>query len=279
MFHVEKMEADDVPFAVQLSNTMNWNMKPADFKFMMKLEPDGCFVLFNDQLRLGIATSISFGKAGWFGNLVVKEESRREGAGKLLTMHAVNYLKKIGVKTVGLFAYPHLVNFYKKVGFKSDIDFIVLKGNSTISKPQDILAQAKKRDVSEIIAFDKQCFGADRRKLLEPILFDPNNLCYISTEKGSINGYIVAKVSGKTAEVGPLICSANRGEETVLLLETILSRLNGVEIFIYIPKKEAELLKILTRAGLKEDFYVIRMFLGSAFSKNCIYTAESLERG
>lgn len=279
MFHVEKMEVDDVPFAVQLSNTMNWNMTPADFKFMMKLEPDGCFVLFNNQLRLGIATSISFGKAGWFGNLVVKEESRREGAGKLLTTHAVNYLKKIGVKTVGLFAYPQLVNFYKSVGFKSDIDFKVLNGNATVSQPRDMLPQATKRDVSEIIAFDKQRFGADRRKLLEPILLSPSNLCYISTEKGLINGYIVAKVSGKTAEVGPLICSANHEEEAVLLLKSILSRLNGVDIFIYIPKKEAELLKMLTTAGLKEAFHVIRMFLGSTFSKNCICTAESLERG
>jgi len=279
MFHVEKMEVDDVPFAVQLSNTMNWNMTPADFKFMMKLEPEGCFVLFNNQLRLGIATSISFGKAGWFGNLVVKEESRREGAGKLLTTHAVNYLKKIGVKTVGLFAYPQLVNFYKSVGFKSDIDFKVLNGNATVSQPRDMLPQATKRDVSEIIAFDKQRFGADRRKLLEPILLGPSNLCYISTEKGLINGYIVAKVSGKTAEVGPLICSANHEEEAVLLLKSILSRLNGVDIFIYIPKKEAELLKMLTTAGLKEAFHVIRMFLGSTFSKNCICTAESLERG
>ena len=279
MFHVEKMEDDDVPFAVQLSNTMNWNMTLADFKFMMKLEPDGCFVLFHNQLRLGIATSISFGKAGWFGNLVVKEEARRKGAGKLLTKHAVNYLKKNGVKTVGLFAYPHLVNFYKSVGFTSDIDFTVLKGKATVSQPQEMLTQATKRDVSEIIAFDRQRFGADRRKLLEPILLAPSNLCYISTEKGSINGYIVAKVSGKTAEVGPLICSANREDEALLLLEAILSRLNGVEIFIYIPKKEAELLNMLTTAGLKEDFDVIRMFLGSTFSKNCICTAESLERG
>jgi N-acetylglutamate synthase-like GNAT family acetyltransferase len=279
MFHVEKMEVDDVPFAVQLSNTMNWNMTPADFKFMMKLEPDGCFVLFSNHLRLGIATSISFGKAGWFGNLVVKEESRREGAGKLLTTHAINYLKKIGVKTVGLFAYPWLVNFYKSVGFKSDIDFTVLNGKATVSQPRDMLAQATKRDVSEIIAFDKQRFGADRRKLLEPILLGPSNLCYISTEKGLINGYIVAKVYGKTAEVGPLICSANHEEEAVLLLKTILSRLNEVEIFIHIPKKEVELLKMLTTAGLKEGFQVIRMFLGSAFSKNCICTAESLERG
>jgi len=36
---------------------------------------------------------------------------------------------------------------------------------------------------------------------------------------------------------------------------------------------------MLTKVGLEKDFHVIRMFMGPAFSKNCICTAESLERG
>jgi hypothetical protein len=39
MFHVEKMKVDDFSFAVQLANTMNWNMAVEDFEFMAKLEP------------------------------------------------------------------------------------------------------------------------------------------------------------------------------------------------------------------------------------------------
>jgi hypothetical protein len=71
----------------------------------------------------------------------------------------------------------------------------------------------------------------------------------------------------------------NRVKEAVLLLKTLLSRLNGLEVFIYVPKKEKSLLNLLYKAGLKEDFRVVRMFLGPTITKNCIYTAESLERG
>jgi len=39
------------------------------------------------------------------------------------------------------------------------------------------------------------------------------------------------------------------------------------------------LLKVLSKVGFKEDFGVARMFLGPAVAKNCIYMAESLERG
>ena len=57
---------------------------------------------------MGIATCISFGKVGWFGNLIVKEEIRHKGAGSLLVKHAIDYLQGKGVETIGLYAYPNL---------------------------------------------------------------------------------------------------------------------------------------------------------------------------
>ncbi len=279
MFHVEKMEVDDFPFAVKLANTMNWNMTAEDFEFMVKLEPQGCFTLFHDKERVGIATSIAFGKVGWFGNFIVKEDIRGEGAGSLLIKNAIDYLKHKGVETIGLYAYPHLVKFYERFGFEPDIDFLVLKGKTAFPAPKEMLRAAKRQDIPELIDLDCRCFGANRKKLLEPILLNKGNMCYISTENSEITGYVAAKVYNKIGEVGPLICHANLMEEAVVLLKTVLSRLDGLEVFMYIPKKEVELLNMLYQAGLKEDFRVVRMFLGPATAENCIYAAESLERG
>jgi hypothetical protein len=280
MFHVKKMKADDFPFAVQLANTMNWNMTPEDFEFMTKLEPNGCFVLLHGQERSGIATTISFGKAGWFGNLVVKEKFRWEGAGKLLIKHSVDYLKNKGVETIGLYAYPRLVKFYESVGFESDIEFLVLKGNTDFPfAAQEGVKAVKRQDIPKIIGFDCRCFGADRQKLLEAILLDTGNLCYLSTENDEVTGYVAAKVHGRISEVGPLMCSVNHEKKAVSLLKTILGRLNCLEVFMYIPEKETMLLKMLYETGFKEDFRVVRMFLGSAVAKNCVCIAESLERG
>jgi GNAT superfamily N-acetyltransferase len=279
MFHVEKMKADDFPFAVELANTMNWNMIVEDFEFTMKLEPQGSFVLFHGSERLGICTSVSFGRVGWFGNLVVKGGYRKEGAGSLLVRHAIDYLKNKGIETIGLYAYPHLISFYESFGFEPDIDFLVLQGKVGLLPTEGAVRKAKQQDVPEVIDFDSQCFGANRKKLLEPILLDTGNLCYIAIEKDGIAGYVAAKVSGTMAEVGPLICHANHVEAAVVLLKTILSRLNGLAVSMCIPKKEAALLNMLSKAGFREDFGVVRMFLGSAVAKNCIYIAESLERG
>ena len=279
MFHVEKMDVNDFRFAVKLANTMNWNMTVGDFEFMARLEPQGCFVLFDNQERFGIATCISFGKVGWFGNLIVKKDARREGAGRLLLRDSINYLKSEGVETIGLYAYPHLVKFYESFGFIRDIDFLVLKGKTAFPATQGRLKKAKKVDVPELIDFDCKCFGANRKKLIEAILLNKGNLCYISTTDNVSTGYVAAKVNANMAEVGPLTCQANRVEDARLLLKTILSRLNGLEVVMYLPKKEAALINMLYPAGLKEDFRLVRMFLGTAIAKNCIYAAESLERG
>jgi len=279
MFHVEKMKADDFHFAIQLANTMNWNMAIDDFEFMVKLEPQGCFVQFHGNERVGIATSVSFGNVGWFGNFIVKEDSRRGGAGSLLIKNAIDYLKNKGVETIGLYSYPRTVKFYESFGFEPDIDFLVLKGKAACPTTQDMLNAANEKHISELIDLDCKCFGANRKKLLESILLEKGNLCYISTGNSQITGYVVAKVHDKMAEVGPLICHANRSEEALLLLKTILNRLSGLEVFTYIPKKENELINMLYQIGFKEDFRVVRMFLGPAITKNCIYTAESLERG
>jgi hypothetical protein len=156
---------------------------------------------------------------------------------------------------------------------------LVLQGKAVFPAPEELARSIKKADVPELVDFDCNCFGASRKKLLEPIFLNMSNLCFTLFENTGIIGYVAAKVYDEMAEVGPLICPANNVEAAVLLLKTILSRLKGRNIFLTIPKKETALLEILFNAGLKENFRVMRMFLGLAVAKNCIYVAESLERG
>lgn len=76
MFHVKRMSNEDLGFAVRAAAPMNWGLVREDFELMMRLEQNGCFVLLSDSERAGIATTISYGTIGWFGNLVVDERHR-----------------------------------------------------------------------------------------------------------------------------------------------------------------------------------------------------------
>jgi GNAT superfamily N-acetyltransferase len=279
MFQVKPMSPGDFAFATDLANTMDWNMATEDFQFMTQLEPAGCFVLLDDSKQVGIATSIGYGKVGWFGNLIVKEENRNKGAGSLLLKHAVDYLRGKGVKTIGLYAYPNLINFYSTQGFKADEDFAVLHSHTVPLSNKENLPQIGKQNIQAVTKFDRECFGGDRTKLLESIILAEGNLGYFVSEKERVVGYAAAKVYLGMAEVGPIVCQANRGDVALRLLNALLGKLVNLDVYLCLPKKDSPLLEALLKIGFKEAFPVTRMFLGPSVAKNCIYSAESLERG
>jgi len=279
MFRVKNMSANDFNFAVRITDRMNWHLAKEDFEFMTELEPKGCFLLLDNSERIGIATAIAFGKVGWFGNLIVSESHRKKGAGSFLVKNALKYLKSRNVVTVGLYAYPERIPFYRRLGFSYDSDFMVLNGKGFPSSARIDLKKAEKEDIPEIVKYDRLCFGASRRRLLEPILLDPDNLCYFSTEKEQISGYAVAKIYPQGAELGPLVCRKGRSDIAIRLLRTILDKLLGVEVSMYVSRKENVILKMLMKSGFSENFQVARMFYGPPIVKDSIYAAESLERG
>jgi N-acetylglutamate synthase-like GNAT family acetyltransferase len=279
MFHVKNMSPADFEFAVNITDQMGWGLAKQDFQFMLELEPEGSFVLLEDSERIGIATTVSFGKVGWFGNLVVNQSKRNRGAGSLLVEHATKYLTAKHVETIGLYAYMERIPFYKRLGFECNSEFIVLKGKSFSSETENNVKKTAKRNLQRIIAFDGLCFGASRKKLLEPILLDPDNLCCEYVEDGEIWGYGAAKVYGAMAELGPLVFKKDGAEGAVGLLRAILSELRGLEISMFLPKEETQILSTLKKHGFRETFKVETMFYGPPIERNCIYMAESLERG
>jgi predicted N-acetyltransferase YhbS len=279
MFQIKTMRPEDFSFASEIANTMNWNMKLEDFQFMTQFERDGCFVLFEDSKSIGIATCISYGKVGWFGNLIVKEEIRHKGAGSLLLKHAIDYLQGKGVETIGLYAYTNLLTFYGNFGFKPDEDYTVWHAQVLNSSSGETLPKIGKRRFQAIAKFDGECFGAHRTKLLESIILEEGNLSYYVSKGGEIVGYVAATVYETMAWVGPLMCQEGNVDAAVSLLNAILAKLTGRSVYVAVPKKEIALIYMLCAAGFKEDFSVVRMFFGPKTIKNCIYLAESLERG
>ena len=279
MFQIKPMQPEEFVFATELANTMNWNMAIEDFQFMTLLEPDGCFVLFDDSKPIGIATSNSYGKVGWFGNLIVKEEYHGKGAGRQLVKHAIGYLHTKGVETIGLYAYSNLIGFYSNLGFQYDEDFSVLNAPALKSISSETLPIVGTKCIPRIAEFDLRCFGGDRRKLLESIILEQGNLSYCVSKDDDVIGYVAATVYEKMAWVGPLLCQEGNLDAAVMLLKGVLNKLTGLSVYVALPKKETALADFFSFVGFKADFSVARMFFGPKVARNCIYLVESLERG
>ena len=104
-------------------------------------------------------------------------------------------------------------------------------------------------------------------------------MSYYFSENNKVVGYVAATVYETMAWVGPLICEAGNVDGAAELLKAVLAKLTGKNVYLVLPKKEVALLDMLFSVGFTEDFSVARMFLGEATARNCIYLAESLERG
>lgn len=279
MFRIKKMSPEDFTFGIRITDSMSWNLVEEDFEYMTKLEPEGCFVLLHDSTRIGIATTISFGKLGWLGNVIVTENYRKKGGGSFLVQHSLEYLKSKDVRTIGLYAYIDTVPFYRSLGFQCDLEFSILMGKGFFSSVAANPKEANRQEVQKIIDFDHSYIGESRKKTLEPTLLNADNLCYVSIKDRQISGYAVAKVYEEMAEVGPLICPRGHSDTAISLLKTILSKLIDFKISMCVPRNESSILNMLTNHGFTENFRVSRMFSGPSTIKNCIYIAESLERG
>ncbi|MEM2994671.1 MAG: GNAT family N-acetyltransferase [Candidatus Bathyarchaeia archaeon] len=273
------MSAEDYGFAVRLTDTRNWGFVEEDFQFMTELEPEGCFTLFSGSEKIGIITSISFGRLGWLGTLIVEEKHRRRGGASQLVRHAINYLTGKGAENVGLYAYLEAVRFYGRFGFKYDATFTVLEGKTRKIHVESNIKRAKAEDLQQIIAYDSLCLNASRKKLLEAIFHKIKSLCYFYAENGRICGYVMAKIYDGLAEIGPLICNREHSQIAIDLIKTVFNQINGYHATLCIPKNESTLREFLVNFGFKECFDVARMFLKQANLKDCVYVAESLERG
>ncbi len=275
------MQPKDYRFAVDLANSMNWHMEAEDFAFSQLLEPRGCFVALDGEEPVGVATCISYGKAGWFGNLVVEKQRRRQNVGTKLVQYALDYLRGRGASSVGLYAYKHLVDFYGSIGFVKDADFVVMKSNA-VSSPQTNKSKPKAFKTQNLLAalkIDTDCFGASRSELIERIILNPKNVGFVSTKGSELAGFAAAKIFGQAAEIGPVVCKKSEPATATRLLSAVLVAVSGLEAYLYAASYAKPLLETAAEAGFVEQFRLTRMFCGPNIAKNCIYSAESLERG
>lgn len=276
---IRKMVRSDFPFAIRLTDTMNWDLTEKDFTFMMALEPQGCFVALKNAKRVGITTTVHFDQQGWIGNVIVDARYRSKGIGVQLVKEAVRYLSDKSATTIALYAYQNTVSFYEKMGFKVDRHLIRFTGQGQRSqeKCRNIRAMTQ-RDLKEAISLDKSCMNWNRERLLRRKFAESSDLCQVAQEDGKLVGFVMAEWYRQ--EIGPLICGSNRDEEAITLLKTVLDKLAHVEVGIGVSEKRRRIADALVQMNFKEEFKVTLMHVGEAPpNTGCLVAMESLERG
>ena len=83
----------DIPAAAKLEKAAGWNQTEADWRRLIKLEPNGCFAAIENDQLVGTTTTTTYqGDLAWIGMVLIDPQHRRRGIATRLIETALAYL-------------------------------------------------------------------------------------------------------------------------------------------------------------------------------------------
>jgi ribosomal protein S18 acetylase RimI-like enzyme len=257
MLRIRRMRLGDIPFAIRLTNLEKWGVSRADLERLIFLNPKGNFIASLDGGRVGMMTTMSYGKKiGWVGNVVVMKSLRGQNIGKRLMEHAVSYLRSSGVRRIALYCFSDNVRFYMKLGFVRDKKFFRLRRTPQISVRRSEIDPKKQPSLTRMLTMDREAFGADRSKLLQRLVTE--KLAVIFDSGG--RSYLIVKSYSDMSEFGPWVGITPFDKNDDRLIKYVTTRYGRKPIEASCLASNGRILKLLRKEGFQITNVGFRMY-------------------
>ena len=278
---IRTINASDFDFIIELTAAENVRYTKKDLSRIIDYEPEGCFIALDGERRLGVVTTIVFGRVGWIGNVFVAKSSRRLGAGSKLVREALQYVRRKGVEYAKLYCFPHRIAFYRRLGFVAELNVQIVGGVGralSFSRVEELPEDS----FDELVALDGRMFGADRSRMLRRLHQEFREYCFGAYADDELVGYVMACGSGSDYELGPWVCEPHYqdvfAEE---LLRAEMNRLDGKSFELSSPMHNPSVEIILEKYDFKQEGVAVRMGHGRAHIEKAegILGIAGLDRG
>ena len=249
---------------------------------MLRGKPDGCFVGEFGGAVVGSATVTYYGRAlAWIGMVLVDTDHRRRGIGRALFEHAMAYLDRRGVRTIGLDATPIGKEMYVRLGYHDAYRLERRLGTTPALPPGGGAARAMRpEDLPAVAALDAPAFGADRARVLVALARDHPDGCYVVERDGVLAGYLLSRPGARARHLGPLVA---RDEATAeALAHAALRPWAGGQAVMDVLLPNSRAVALADRLGLQPLRPFIRMTRGAPpppADLDLLYTSAGPEIG
>ncbi|NLX96810.1 MAG: GNAT family N-acetyltransferase [Rhodopirellula sp.] len=233
MIQIRTMSEADLPLGMRLKAQANWNQTEADWRRVLELEPEGCFVAEWDGSPVGTTAAVRFGGVAWIMMVLVDESFRGRGIGTRLMQHALEYLDSRSVVTIRLDATPLGRPVYEKLGFQAEYPLARFQHIGLAPQSNDDLEAVAAEQLDAICALDRQATGADRSRLIRRLYAEQPSSFQVVGEGPAVVGYGAYRIGSGANQVGPVIATS----ETVglALYDRLIARCGHVPLFMDIP--------------------------------------------
>ncbi|MDQ6708627.1 MAG: GNAT family N-acetyltransferase, partial [Acidobacteriota bacterium] len=118
---MRRMNARDIPAALELSSEAGWNQTGRDWRTLLELAPETCFAIECEGTLAATATLLCYGtKLAWVGMVLTRPGYRRRGFATTLLKEALRVADERGIETVKLDATEMGQPLYASFGFEPE---------------------------------------------------------------------------------------------------------------------------------------------------------------
>lgn len=277
MVRISLMRKEDIPFCKGLTDIEEWGNRRDDFERLIDFEPEGCFIAWEGEKRVGMITTTSYDTYAFLASLIVPKEERGKGIGAELIKWALEYLKTKGVTTVELDGVFAAVPLYRRLGFRDkylSLRFLREPLKSDEKYQLSLPPQAS----DEIVLFDKRKTGIKRERVIRRFLTDFADSVYVIKKKRMLGYAVVRKREGGFFAIGPLIAESPPVAET--LVSGIIQKYPGKDLAIGVPAINKDMVDIVLKKKFLYTSPSLRMYRGKRIAnEEHVYGILSPDKG
>ena len=279
MLRIRGMTVADIPLGMRLKEQSGWNQVVGDWRRLLALQPDGCFVAELDGVSVGTVTTCRFELVAWVAMMLVDKSFRSHGIGRALMCRALDDLDSAGIRTIRLDA-THLGRpLYESLDFVAGATFARYVG---VLPPADEPPRLNEMRASEVVgglsALDLHVTGTDRGRLLHRLADEYPDSLRVALEAGEIAGFLLARPGSRARRIGPCIAGERAGP---LLLDDARRMYAGEEVTIDSPIANAPAVALAESWGLRVSGLLTRMGRGLPVKEdlNRLWASAGPEKG
>ena len=261
------MREGDLAAVDELRRLAGWNQTPEDWRRLLELEPEGCFLAELGGELAGTVTTSAYGQAiAWIGMMLVHPKHRRQGIGTHLMGRAIEYLHRRAVRCIGLDATPAGQPLYEKLGFVSEWTLTRHqraaqdgRGPAAPAVAPSTTREPADADWDAVEQIDAAAFGAPRSRLLRSLArHSVKALVWPAGQPAA--GWGLLRAGANADYLGPVTCPRPEGG---MSLVTELLRETGTRPVIWdVPDGNEAARAAAQRLGFAPMRSLTRMYLG-----------------
>ncbi len=246
---LRKLQKDDIPLLKDLP-PKEWNLNIVGiFNFFLGNPFFHCILAIDSKNIAGVSACYIYRGTAWLGQIIVREDYRKQGIGYIVTDEIIRYCKQRGSRSILLTATPLGKILYTKLGFREITQYIFYRRDSLMDKPEcSLLEKFFPGDFEAVCNMDLKVTGEDRRDILKAICTEG----IVYRDSGILKGFYFDHFRN-----GAVVASNN--EAGLALLQYKHSTIKAVSVC---PEENEEASSFFIRHGFTETARGLRMISG-----------------